>query len=161
METKASDSLQNILPIADCFAAASAKPLLIQCLGLWSCVSFVGPPYFATSFNFASKLSRLPVPTDLFSDCVSRVMEYSLDGHNASLSAIRTVRVLRPLRAINRVPSKSTVTLSEWHVDLSSSFLSAPHWLFTLAGKLESEHVQRKMKVVLSQSERPQHRRQR
>uniref|UniRef100_A0A671YLF7 Voltage-dependent T-type calcium channel subunit alpha-1H n=1 Tax=Sparus aurata TaxID=8175 RepID=A0A671YLF7_SPAAU len=30
---------------------------------------------------------------------------YSLDGHNASLSAIRTVRVLRPLRAINRVPS--------------------------------------------------------
>eukprot|EP00064_Thunnus_orientalis_P013777 superscaffoldBa00002297_g13817 len=32
------------------------------------------------------------------------VMEYSLDGHNASLSAIRTVRVLRPLRAINRVP---------------------------------------------------------
>ncbi|XP_059203397.1 voltage-dependent T-type calcium channel subunit alpha-1H [Centropristis striata] len=33
------------------------------------------------------------------------VMEYSLDNHNASLSAIRTVRVLRPLRAINRVPS--------------------------------------------------------
>ncbi|KAM7372224.1 hypothetical protein PAMP_009407 [Pampus punctatissimus] len=33
------------------------------------------------------------------------VMEYSLDGQNASLSAIRTVRVLRPLRAINRVPS--------------------------------------------------------
>lgn len=34
------------------------------------------------------------------------MMEYSLDGHNVSLSAIRTVRVLRPLRAINRVPSK-------------------------------------------------------
>ncbi|CAB1431913.1 unnamed protein product, partial [Pleuronectes platessa] len=34
------------------------------------------------------------------------VMEYSLDGHNASLSAIRTVRVLRPLRAINRVPKQ-------------------------------------------------------
>ncbi|KAJ8413516.1 hypothetical protein AAFF_G00080230 [Aldrovandia affinis] len=33
------------------------------------------------------------------------MMEYSLDGHNISLSAIRTVRVLRPLRAINRVPS--------------------------------------------------------
>ncbi|KAM5227412.1 voltage-dependent T-type calcium channel subunit alpha-1H isoform 2-T2 [Ctenodactylus gundi] len=33
------------------------------------------------------------------------LMEYSLDGHNVSLSAIRTVRVLRPLRAINRVPS--------------------------------------------------------
>uniref|UniRef100_A0A8B9VNC0 Voltage-dependent T-type calcium channel subunit alpha-1H n=1 Tax=Anas zonorhyncha TaxID=75864 RepID=A0A8B9VNC0_9AVES len=35
------------------------------------------------------------------------MMEYSLDGHNVSLSAIRTVRVLRPLRAINRVPSKT------------------------------------------------------
>ncbi|KAG5832420.1 hypothetical protein ANANG_G00290970 [Anguilla anguilla] len=33
------------------------------------------------------------------------MLEYSLEGHNASLSAIRTVRVLRPLRAINRVPS--------------------------------------------------------
>ncbi|KAI4884014.1 hypothetical protein NFI96_019525 [Prochilodus magdalenae] len=33
------------------------------------------------------------------------MLEYSLDGHNASLSAIRTVRVLRPLKAINRVPS--------------------------------------------------------
>ncbi|XP_058851928.1 voltage-dependent T-type calcium channel subunit alpha-1H-like isoform X2 [Acipenser ruthenus] len=33
------------------------------------------------------------------------MLEYSLDGHNVSLSAIRTVRVLRPLRAINRVPS--------------------------------------------------------
>uniref|UniRef100_A0A8D1GV19 Ion transport domain-containing protein n=1 Tax=Sus scrofa TaxID=9823 RepID=A0A8D1GV19_PIG len=33
------------------------------------------------------------------------MMEYSLDGHNVSLSAIRTVRVLRPLRAINRVPT--------------------------------------------------------
>lgn len=35
-----------------------------------------------------------------------RMLEYSLDGHNVSLSAIRTVRVLRPLRAINRVPSE-------------------------------------------------------
>ncbi|KAI5090253.1 voltage-dependent T-type calcium channel subunit alpha-1H-like [Silurus meridionalis] len=33
------------------------------------------------------------------------ILEYSLDGHNVSFSAIRTVRVLRPLRAINRVPS--------------------------------------------------------
>ncbi|KAJ8254296.1 hypothetical protein COCON_G00209080 [Conger conger] len=32
------------------------------------------------------------------------MLEYSLGGHNAT-SAIRTVRVLRPLRAINRVPS--------------------------------------------------------
>lgn len=35
-----------------------------------------------------------------------RMLEYSLDGHNVSLSAVRTVRVLRPLRAINRVPSE-------------------------------------------------------
>uniref|UniRef100_A0A8B9JUS0 Calcium channel, voltage-dependent, T type, alpha 1H subunit b n=1 Tax=Astyanax mexicanus TaxID=7994 RepID=A0A8B9JUS0_ASTMX len=34
------------------------------------------------------------------------MLEYSLDGHNVSFSAIRTVRVLRPLRAINRVPSE-------------------------------------------------------
>ncbi|XP_038618740.1 LOW QUALITY PROTEIN: voltage-dependent T-type calcium channel subunit alpha-1H-like [Tachyglossus aculeatus] len=36
---------------------------------------------------------------------IAGMMEYSLDGHNVSLSAIRTIRVLRPLRAINRVPS--------------------------------------------------------
>lgn len=36
----------------------------------------------------------------------SRMVEYSLDLQNINLSAIRTVRVLRPLKAINRVPSK-------------------------------------------------------
>lgn len=41
-----------------------------------------------------------------------RMLEYSLDGHNMSLSAIRTVRVLRPLRAINRVPSEFLSFLS-------------------------------------------------
>ncbi|XP_059582369.1 voltage-dependent T-type calcium channel subunit alpha-1I-like [Alligator mississippiensis] len=35
------------------------------------------------------------------------MVEYSLDLQNINLSAIRTVRVLRPLKAINRVPSKS------------------------------------------------------
>ena len=34
-------------------------------------------------------------------------MEYCLDVEKLNLSAIRTVRVLRPLRAINRIPSKS------------------------------------------------------
>lgn len=59
---------------------------------------------------------------------VCRVMEYSLDGHNASLSAIRTVRVLRPLRAINRVPSKvlteslNTSILNECAQTVSSPF---------------------------------------
>uniref|UniRef100_A0A4W3GS46 Voltage-dependent T-type calcium channel subunit alpha n=1 Tax=Callorhinchus milii TaxID=7868 RepID=A0A4W3GS46_CALMI len=36
---------------------------------------------------------------------VAGMLEYSLDLQNVSLSAVRTVRVLRPLRAINRVPS--------------------------------------------------------
>ena len=38
-------------------------------------------------------------------DC--RVVEYAVDTQNLNLSAIRTIRVLRPLRAINRIPSKS------------------------------------------------------
>ncbi|XP_023221348.1 voltage-dependent T-type calcium channel subunit alpha-1I-like [Centruroides sculpturatus] len=33
-------------------------------------------------------------------------LEYCLDVGNINLSAIRTIRVLRPLRAINRIPSK-------------------------------------------------------
>ncbi|XP_058416661.1 voltage-dependent T-type calcium channel subunit alpha-1G isoform X2 [Diceros bicornis minor] len=36
---------------------------------------------------------------------IAGMLEYSLDLQNVSLSAVRTVRVLRPLRAINRVPS--------------------------------------------------------
>lgn len=36
----------------------------------------------------------------------SRMVEYSLDLQNMNFTAIRTVRVLRPLKAINRVPSK-------------------------------------------------------
>lgn len=38
--------------------------------------------------------------------CFRRMVEYSLDLQNINLTAIRTVRVLRPLKAINRVPSK-------------------------------------------------------
>ena len=33
-------------------------------------------------------------------------LEYCLDVEKLNLSTIRTVRVLRPLRAINRIPSK-------------------------------------------------------
>lgn len=40
--------------------------------------------------------------------CFCRMVEYSLDLQNINLSAIRTVRVLRPLKAINRVPSENT-----------------------------------------------------
>ncbi|ERE67808.1 voltage-dependent T-type calcium channel subunit alpha-1G-like protein [Cricetulus griseus] len=36
---------------------------------------------------------------------IAGMLEYSLDLQNVSFSAVRTVRVLRPLRAINRVPS--------------------------------------------------------
>lgn len=51
-----------------------------------------------------------------------RMVEYSLDLQNINLSAIRTVRVLRPLKAINRVPSELVPpALSQAH--------SAPHSL--------------------------------
>lgn len=39
------------------------------------------------------------------------MVEYSLDLQNVNFTAIRTVRVLRPLRAINRVPSKLHLNL--------------------------------------------------
>lgn len=35
-------------------------------------------------------------------------LEYCLNVENMNLSAIRTIRVLRPLRAINRIPSEYT-----------------------------------------------------
>ena len=35
-----------------------------------------------------------------------RAFEYFMDNEKLNLSAIRTVRVLRPLRAINRIPSR-------------------------------------------------------
>ena len=35
-----------------------------------------------------------------------RILEYCLDFLDISLSAIRTIRVMRPLRAVNRIPSK-------------------------------------------------------
>lgn len=41
----------------------------------------------------------------------SRMVEYSLDLQNINLSAIRTVRVLRPLKAINRVPSEKSLSI--------------------------------------------------
>lgn len=37
---------------------------------------------------------------------VCSALEYCLNVENMNLSAIRTIRVLRPLRAINRIPSK-------------------------------------------------------
>ena len=41
-------------------------------------------------------------------DCfivISGTLEYLMDVEKINLSAIRTVRVLRPLKAINRIPS--------------------------------------------------------
>jgi voltage-dependent calcium channel T type alpha-1G len=37
---------------------------------------------------------------------LSGALEYCLQVENLNLTAIRTIRVLRPLRAINRIPSK-------------------------------------------------------
>lgn len=40
---------------------------------------------------------------------LSGALEYCLHMENLNLTAIRTIRVLRPLRAINRIPSKLTI----------------------------------------------------
>ena len=42
---------------------------------------------------------------------MKRAVEYCLEVENMNLSAIRTIRVLRPLRAINRIPSKSQTNM--------------------------------------------------
>jgi len=42
---------------------------------------------------------------DAYQCGVGRVVEYAVAMENLNLSAIRTIRVLRPLRAINRIPS--------------------------------------------------------
>lgn len=61
----------------------------------------------------------LPLLTDgkkfnyRFYSYLPSAFEYVLDVGNINLSAIRTVRVLRPLRAINRIPSeKRAIELS-------------------------------------------------
>ena len=41
-----------------------------------------------------------------------RALEYCLDVEKLNLTAIRTVRVLRPLRAINRIPSKWNIMMN-------------------------------------------------
>ena len=42
---------------------------------------------------------------DAYQCGVVSVVEYAVAMENLNLSAIRTIRVLRPLRAINRIPS--------------------------------------------------------
>lgn len=44
---------------------------------------------------------------------MSGALEYFLQVENLNLTAIRTIRVLRPLRAINRIPSKLITGSSE------------------------------------------------
>ncbi|KAG7237085.1 hypothetical protein INR49_032831 [Caranx melampygus] len=64
-----------------------------------------------------------------------RMLEYSLDGHNVSLSAIRTVRVLRPLRAINRVPSmRILVTLLLDTLPMLGNVLALCFFVFFIFG---------------------------
>ncbi|KAG7460011.1 hypothetical protein MATL_G00216650 [Megalops atlanticus] len=75
----------------DCIFAFFAVEMVIKMMAL----GIFGPKcYLGDTWN------RLD-----FFIVMAGMLEYSLEGHNASLSAIRTVRVLRPLRAINRVPS--------------------------------------------------------
>lgn len=47
-----------------------------------------------------------------------RAVEYAVDTQNLNLSAIRTIRVLRPLRAINRIPSE--LIGASWSLSLPS-----------------------------------------
>lgn len=42
---------------------------------------------------------------------VAGAFEYCMHMENLNLTAIRTIRVLRPLRAINRIPSKYLYTV--------------------------------------------------
>ncbi|KAM6971870.1 voltage-dependent T-type calcium channel subunit alpha-1H-like [Aplochiton taeniatus] len=63
------------------------------------------------------------------------MLEYSLEGHNVSLSAIRTVRVLRPLRAINRVPSmRILVTLLLDTLPMLGNVLALCFFVFFIFG---------------------------
>uniref|UniRef100_A0A669CFR2 Voltage-dependent T-type calcium channel subunit alpha-1H n=1 Tax=Oreochromis niloticus TaxID=8128 RepID=A0A669CFR2_ORENI len=75
----------------DCIFAFFAVEMVIKMVALG---------IFGSKCYFDDKWNQLD-----FVIVMAGMLEYSLDGHNASLSAIRTVRVLRPLRAINRVPS--------------------------------------------------------
>lgn len=51
-----------------------------------------------------------------------RMLEYSLNLQNVSFSAVRTVRVLRPLRAINRVPSEYGPVINTSLIYITSAF---------------------------------------
>ncbi|XP_061604695.1 voltage-dependent T-type calcium channel subunit alpha-1I isoform X2 [Phyllopteryx taeniolatus] len=75
----------------DCIFAFFAVEMIIKMVALG---------IFGSNCYLGDKWNQLD-----FVIVMAGVLEYSLDGHNASFSAIRTVRVLRPLRAINRVPS--------------------------------------------------------
>lgn len=50
---------------------------------------------------------------------MSGALEYCLQIENLNLTAIRTIRVLRPLRAINRIPSKFLKSkIKKWEFEL-------------------------------------------
>ncbi|XP_055366914.1 voltage-dependent T-type calcium channel subunit alpha-1H isoform X2 [Betta splendens] len=82
---------QILQVLDDCIFAFFAVEMVIKMVALG---------IFGSNCYLGDKWNQLD-----FVIVMAGVMEYSLDGQNASLSAIRTVRVLRPLRAINRVPS--------------------------------------------------------
>ena len=72
------------------------------------CLALQPPPPFLN--NFASLWQRaLHCNKQMISSSnlvtLLSALEYCLDVEKLNLSAIRTVRVLRPLRAINRIPS--------------------------------------------------------
>ncbi|XP_015426256.1 PREDICTED: voltage-dependent T-type calcium channel subunit alpha-1G [Myotis davidii] len=68
---------------------------------------------------------------------IAGMLEYSLDLQNVSFSAVRTVRVLRPLRAINRVPSDRVVAAPL----LSTRPVLAPTLVLSLLTPCASAHT--------------------
>lgn len=72
-------------------------------------IGYILLPLHSLCFLFPGWLRRLLLflhPFPFFLSMCCRMLEYSLNLQNVSFTAVRTVRVLRPLRAINRVPSE-------------------------------------------------------
>lgn len=139
---RVSGSKDDVLQYLDDFYKITALELFVllifdlDCVCPWNCILgstiyelfiteeiwlsqrnlMVSSPYSISDFFFFL-LTSSPF---CLSYCLPfhRVVEYSLDLQNINLTAIRTVRVLRPLKAINRVPSKWSLSR------LISTFLS-------------------------------------
>ena len=69
----------------------------------------------------------------------SSAVEYAVDTENLSLSAIRTIRVLRPLRAINRIPSKYLILFTCSKYNLHAKYVEICRFKYATGSVLYSE----------------------